>query len=112
MKASSFQAASKNGFASPGPFIERKPLLILDDPFASVDPKTEAEIVANLRVDAGDSLVLLVSHRLSCFSQLDQVIVLSPEQGVQVGTHASLLETSSLYHSLYALQQTGGENHE
>jgi ATP-binding cassette subfamily B multidrug efflux pump len=91
---------------------ERKPLLILDDPFASVDPKTEAEIVANLRVDAGDSLVLLVSHRLSCFSQLDQVIVLSPEEGVQVGTHASLLETSSLYHSLYALQQTGGENHE
>ncbi|OPZ36412.1 MAG: putative multidrug resistance ABC transporter ATP-binding/permease protein YheI [Tenericutes bacterium ADurb.BinA155] len=91
---------------------ERKPLLILDDPFASVDPKTEAEIVTHLREDCGDSLVLLVSHRLSSFAGLDQVIVLDPEKGPEVGSHESLLKSSPLYHSLYLLQQSGGSSHE
>jgi ATP-binding cassette subfamily B multidrug efflux pump len=91
---------------------ERKPLMILDDPFASVDPKTEAEILAHLREDAGGSLVLLISHRLSSFAGLDQVIVLSPEEGAKVGTHETLLKDSKLYHSLYALQQSGGEVHD
>lgn len=91
---------------------ERKPLMILDDPFASVDPKTEGEILAKLREETGDSIVILISHRLGSFPSLDQVVVLSKEEGAMVGSHDKLLSDSPLYRSLNLLQQKGGAGHE
>ena len=82
----------------------KKRLLILDDPFASVDPKTEAEIVANLRTLCGDSLVLLISHRLTSFKDLDNVVVFHGDGTYEVGKEKELLQSSDLYKTLYALQ--------
>lgn len=86
--------------------------MILDDPFASVDPKTEGEILAKLREETGDSIVILISHRLGSFPSLDQVVVLSKEEGAMVGSHDKLLSDSPLYRSLNLLQQKGGAGHE
>jgi ATP-binding cassette subfamily B multidrug efflux pump len=82
----------------------RKSLLILDDPFASVDPKTEQEIIAHLREECGDSLVLLISHRLTSFKDLDNIIVLHGDGRYEVGKEKELLAHSELYQTLYALQ--------
>jgi ATP-binding cassette subfamily B multidrug efflux pump len=82
----------------------RKSLLILDDPFASVDPKTEQEIIAHLREECGDSLVLLISHRLTSFKDLDNIIVLHGDGNYEVGKEKELLAHSELYQTLYALQ--------
>jgi ABC-type multidrug transport system fused ATPase/permease subunit len=82
----------------------KKRLLILDDPFASVDPKTEGEIVAHLRALCGDSLVLLISHRLTSFKDLDNVVVFHGDGTYEVGKESELLKSSELYKTLYALQ--------
>lgn len=80
------------------------PVLVLDDPFASVDQKTEARILQHLRQDANGRIILLISHRLTVFPQLDQVIWMQPDGAVRVADHAALYEQCDAYRRLYDLQ--------
>lgn len=77
---------------------------MLDDPFASVDQKTEARILQHLRQDANGRIILLISHRLTVFPQLDQVIWMQPDGAVRVANHAALYEQCDAYRRLYDLQ--------
>ncbi len=80
----------------------KKPVMILDDPFSALDKNTEKEIFANLRRMAADSIVLLISHRLYLFPEMDQVIWM--DQGRTVtGTHAELIERVPEYAELFAV---------
>lgn len=88
----------------------KKQVLILDDPFSALDRKTEQEVFENLRRMADDSIVLLISHRLYLFPEMDQVLWLENGQ-VQAGTHEELMETVPEYAGLY-LGQKGGESSE
>jgi ABC-type multidrug transport system fused ATPase/permease subunit len=91
----------------------KKALVVLDDPFASVDPATEKEIVARLRSELQGSLVLFISHRLTSFPDLDLIVVLNGDGTVSLGSHEELLANCPTYRNLYELQQTsGGETHE
>lgn len=77
---------------------------MLDDPFASVDQKTEARILQHLRQDANGRIILLISHRLTVFPQLDQVIWMQPSGAVRVADHTALYEQCGAYRRLYDLQ--------
>ena len=84
----------------------KRPLLILDDPFSAVDMTTEGEIMEHLRALAGDGIILLLSHRLDRFSELDGVLWM--EQGtVLAGSHETLMETCPAYASLHNAQKGG-----
>ena len=87
----------------------KRPVLILDDPFSALDKPTEAEIFRELRELAKGSIVLLISHRLYLFPQLDRVLWM--ENGtVTAGTHGELLQKVPAYRAL-AADQEGGQNH-
>lgn len=87
----------------------RTPVLILDDPFAAVDVSTEKKIFESLRKQEKDRIILLISHRLELFPELDQIILL--ENGTMTsGSPAQMMQEKS-YASLYALQCAGGESH-
>ena len=82
----------------------KKPILVLDDPFSAVDMETEMRIFANLRILAKDSIVLLISHRLSLFPQMDCVLWL--ENGkVSVASHDELIRENDEYRMLYHAQR-------
>lgn len=82
----------------------RKPLMILDDPFSAVDMDTESRIFANLRTRAKDSIVILISHRLSLFPQMDQVLWM--ENGtVFFSTHDELMKEKEQYRLFYENQK-------
>ena len=81
----------------------KKPLMVLDDPFSALDKETEEQIFANLKKDAKDSLVLLISHRLYLFPQMDQVIWMEDGHAT-VGTHEELSEQITEYRKLYEAQ--------
>lgn len=67
--------------------------------------------MAHLRQLAGESIVLLISHRLDLFPSLDQVLWM--EDGhVTASTHAALMETCPEYAGLYQAQTEGGGSHE
>lgn len=85
-----------------------RPLMILDDPFSAVDPKTEEQIFRNLRAYSSDSIILLISHRLALFSRMDQVLFLN--QGTAVcGSHEELMQTQPIYRQLVIRQEKAGD---
>ena len=80
------------------------PIILLDDPFSAVDPKTEETILHDLRTKHSDSIILLISHRLAHFNELDQVIFLSQDQ-TYISSHEQLLQDCDTYRSLYEAQK-------
>lgn len=82
----------------------KKPLLILDDPFSALDQTTEREIFVNLKETAKDSMILLFSHRLYLFPELDQVIWMENGRTV-TGTHAELMKKVPEYAELICAEE-------
>jgi ATP-binding cassette subfamily B multidrug efflux pump len=87
-------------------------LLILDDPFSSVDVDTESRIIARLHETFGpgapieqQATIIFFSHRLAVFPLADLVVVLEKGRIVEQGTHVSLLQSEGLYARIYRAQQ-------
>jgi ATP-binding cassette subfamily B protein len=80
------------------------PVLILDDPTASVDARTENEIVLALREAMSGRTTFVVSSRLSLLRQADLILVLGDGRLTQSGTHAELVHRPGPYHETALLQ--------
>jgi len=80
------------------------PILILDDPTASVDARTENEIVSALREAMMGRTTFVVSSRLSLLRRADLILVLEDGQLSQTGTHAELVHWPGLYRETALLQ--------
>ena len=78
-------------------------IIVLDDPFSACDKNTEKEIYENIRREYKDSIIFLISHRLSLFDQMNQVLFID-NQSVESGTHLELLKNNDKYKHLYFLQ--------
>ena len=86
-----------------------RPILVLDDPFSALDRKTEDAIFADLQEYARDKVVILISHRLYHFPQMQTVLFMEDGKAV-IGTHAALMASTPMYRTLYE-SQTGGNSH-
>ena len=87
----------------------KKPVMILDDPFSALDKTTEVEVFENVRKLASDSIVILISHRLYLFPQMDQVIWMNNGQ-IKVSDHETLMNTVPEYAELFLEQSSGNES--
>jgi len=86
-------------------------LLLLDDPFASIDVETEGKIVDALRQAYGlpaaeehRATLVLCSHRLAAFPHADNIIILDQGRITEQGTHDELLTAGGLYAHIYRAQ--------
>ncbi|MGN1343906.1 MAG: ABC transporter ATP-binding protein [Traorella sp.] len=84
--------------------------IILDDPFSAVDLKTEKEIMEQLRINFKDCIILLISHRLTLFDELDGIIWLENKKAT-FSSHDMLMKNSRTYRHLFEVQK-GGHKHE
>jgi ATP-binding cassette subfamily B protein len=80
------------------------PILILDDPTASVDARTENEIVSALREAMTGRTTFVVSSRLSLLRRADRILVLENGRLTQTGTHEELVRRPGPYHETALLQ--------
>lgn len=85
----------------------KKPVIILDDPFSALDKDTEKQIFKNLGEMVSDSIVMIISHRLYLFPQMNKVIWLNDGK-IEIGSHDELIEKCSEYALLYNGQNGGG----
>ncbi|MEX5303128.1 ABC transporter ATP-binding protein [Kocuria sabuli] len=76
------------------------PLLLLDEPTASLDSRNEQALHAAIRSAAAGRTVLIVAHRLSTVAGADQIVVLDHGRLTAAGTHDELLRSSALYREL------------
>jgi len=80
------------------------PILLLDDPTAAVDSKTEDEILSALESAMHGRTTFIVAHRLSSLRWSDFMVVLNEGRVEQIGTHAELLRLPGYYRQIAGLQ--------
>ncbi len=84
------------------------PLLLLDEPTASLDGRNERAMHHAIRSAAVGRTVMIVAHRLATVVEADQIIVLDAGRITATGTHTELLSTSALYQDLAQHQLLDG----
>ena len=85
-------------------FFRDGPLIILDEPTASLDAKAEHELFARIRTLLAGRTVLLISHRFSSVRAADRVYVLHEGKVVEAGTHTELIAAGGRYAEMYTMQ--------
>ena len=81
------------------------PFIILDEPTASLDPITEAEIYAKFNDISGNKTAIYISHRLSSCKFCDEIAVFHGGAIIQQGTHAELVaDETGKHHELWHAQ--------
>jgi ATP-binding cassette subfamily B protein len=76
-------------------------VLLLDDALSSIDMKTAAEILRELRSSRTQRTCVIVTQRLAAVQDADQIVVLDHGQIVERGNHASLMALDGFYAEMY-----------
>ena len=79
----------------------KRPVMILDDPLAAVDRRTEEIVMKNLQAYRKDSIIFLISHRLTFFPSLSHVLWMDGNGHTLFSTHEELSQTVPLYRELW-----------
>lgn len=85
--------------------LKNTPIILLDEPTASLDIQSEALIQDSLKKFTKDKTVLIVAHRLSTIVNADNIMVLSNGNIIEIGTHKELIEKQGIYKKLYMNQE-------
>jgi ABC-type multidrug transport system fused ATPase/permease subunit len=81
--------------------LKDAPILILDEPTASLDAETELRVLRSLAAWGRGRLIFLVTHRLSTIRHADQVVVLRDGRVAEIGGHDELVaREGGLYRAL------------
>lgn len=70
--------------------VRNTPILILDEPTASLDARNEQRVLANLASWGTDKIILLITHRLSTIQNADQIALLEDGLIKETGTYDEL----------------------
>lgn len=87
---SGLSAGQRQRLAIARAFLADRPVLLLDEPTASLDGETEAGIVDAVRRLAAGRTVLLVVHRPALLAVADRVVTLEPRPAEAQGPAASV----------------------
>ncbi len=87
-------------------------VMVLDEPTAALDPRSELEIYEQVHRMAKEKTILYISHRMSSCHFSDRILVMEDGRIEEQGTHAELMENRQLYYQMYQAQAEmyrGGE---
>lgn len=87
--------------------VKKPEILILDDSSSALDFATDAALRRSIRNLGYDVTTFLVSQRIACIRQADQILVLDNGSLAGVGTHEQLLESCPLYQEIFDSQFPG-----
>jgi ATP-binding cassette subfamily B protein len=82
-------------------------VLILDEPTASLDARSEFEVFQRFKELSEGKTAVLISHRFSSVRMADRILVLSEGEIEAAGTHDELLAAGGRYAELFELQAAG-----
>ncbi|MDJ0726423.1 MAG: ABC transporter ATP-binding protein, partial [Prochloraceae cyanobacterium] len=85
---------------------ETAQILVLDEPTAALDPRSEYEIYNRFSELVKGKMSVLVTHRLASVRMSDRIIVLKSGRLIETGTHKELLQLGGEYANLWSMQAT------
>jgi ABC-type multidrug transport system fused ATPase/permease subunit len=89
--------------------IKNAPVLVLDEPTASLDAETELEVMQRLADWGRGRAIVIVTHRLSTIRRADQIVYLRDGRVVEAGSHDELIaQKDGAYRNFVELERTAG----
>ena len=82
-------------------------LLILDEPTASLDARSEFQVFQRFKELSADKTAVIISHRFSSVRVADRILVMHEGVIEAMGTHDELLAQRGRYAELFELQAAG-----
>jgi len=82
-------------------------VLILDEPTASLDARSEREVFERFADLTQDKMTLLISHRFSTVRMADRILVLEGGRIAEEGPHDRLVRDGGRYAEMFELQAAG-----
>jgi ATP-binding cassette subfamily B protein len=79
-------------------------LLVLDEPTAHLDVRTEQELFNRLLGRRGRTSIVLISHRLSTVRQADRIVLLDGGRITESGNHEELMALGGGYAEMFTIQ--------
>ena len=87
--------------------VKKPEILILDDSSSALDFATDAALRKSIKHLGYPVTTFLVSQRIACIQQADQILVLDNGHLAGSGTHQALLESCPLYQEIFDSQFPG-----
>ncbi|MER2190720.1 MAG: thiol reductant ABC exporter subunit CydC [Solibacillus sp.] len=100
-KGGNLSGGEKQRLAFARLLLKGSSLWLIDEPFTSIDAKTEQALFDTLLVEAAGKTVLMVTHKLTNLDQFDRLFVMQHGEILEAGTHAQLLAKKGLYFAMY-----------
>lgn len=85
-------------------YLRDAQLLILDEPTASLDARSELEVFERFAELTYGKMALLISHRFSTVRMADRIVVLEGGRLVEEGSHAQLMALGGRYAGMFEMQ--------
>jgi len=85
-------------------YLRDAQLLILDEPTAALDARSELEVFERFAELTEGKMALLISHRFSTVRMADRIVVLSGGRLLEEGNHQQLMAKNGLYASMFEMQ--------
>lgn len=88
-------------------FYRNSPVVIFDEPTASIDAISESEIFGQIYDFFKKKTVIIISHRFSTVRNADKIYVLSEGRIAEGGSHEELMKQKGKYHKAFTVQAKG-----
>ncbi len=85
-------------------YLRNAQLLILDEPTASLDARSEREVFQRFAELTEGRMALLISHRFSTVRMADRILVLEDGRIAEEGCHDDLINRGQRYSKMFELQ--------
>ena len=85
-------------------YLRDAQLLILDEPTASLDARSEHQVFQRFTELTEGKMALLISHRFSTVRMADEILVLENGSILEHGAHAQLMALGGRYAEMFELQ--------
>jgi ATP-binding cassette subfamily B protein len=85
-------------------YLRDAQLLILDEPTAALDARSELEVFERFAELTLGKMALLISHRFSTVRMADRIVVLSGGRLIEEGNHEQLMRAGGLYAEMFEMQ--------
>jgi ATP-binding cassette, subfamily B, bacterial len=85
-------------------YMRQCPVLVLDEPTASLDAFAEGEVYQSFQQMTADRMSVFISHRFSTVRIARHILVLDEGRLVDEGTHDELMGHGGLYAEMFSMQ--------
>ena len=85
-------------------YLRDAELLILDEPTAALDARSELEVFERFAELTEGKMALLISHRFSTVRMADRIVVLSGGRLIEEGNHQQLMAAGGTYAGMFEMQ--------